>query len=134
MNLKSLFLTLLLMIPLAAHADQDDISKILDLLAAGDYKQGLLLLKPMAKQGDAEAQYLLGSMHLSGEGVQQDAQAALKWLKQAAAQHHLEAAKTLGKMYASGLGVPLDADEAAKWFNLASDIADAAGKQPEDCE
>jgi TPR repeat protein len=125
----------MLLIPFAAaQANEESIAEAKQLLEAQDYKQALLLLKPLAKQGNPKAQYLLGRMYSNGEGVTKNPDSALKWLKLAAEQNHLGAANTLGKMYASGLDVPQDDAEATKWFTLAAQIADATGEDPEDCE
>ncbi|MCX6996417.1 MAG: tetratricopeptide repeat protein [Kiritimatiellaeota bacterium] len=41
-------------------------------------------LRPLAEQGDAEAQGSLGVIYLFGWGVQKDAELAFKWLRQSA--------------------------------------------------
>ena len=38
-------------------------------------------LRSKAAHGDAEAQYNLGVMHVTGQGVQQDYDEALKWFR-----------------------------------------------------
>ena len=48
---------------------------------AGDYSQALRLFKPLAQQGNAEAQNSLGVMYAKGQGVAQDYQQALAWYK-----------------------------------------------------
>ncbi|WP_303396492.1 SEL1-like repeat protein, partial [Pseudomonas fragi] len=40
----------------------------------------------MAEQGDAAAQYKLGIMYATGEGVAQDAKQAVTWYRKAAEQ------------------------------------------------
>jgi hypothetical protein len=68
----------------------------------------------------AEAQYLQGVMYDTGEGVQQDSQAALRLYILAADQDHAAAQIMLGVMYADGNGVPKDPVMAYMWFNLAT--------------
>ena len=51
----------------------------------GNYAQALELLLPLATQGNAEAQLLLGWLYANGEGVTQDYQQTLKWYRLAAA-------------------------------------------------
>ena len=46
------------------------------------------LLRQQAVQGEREAQYRLGLLALTGEGVPHDASAAVQWLQHAAAQGH----------------------------------------------
>ena len=45
----------------------------------GDYVIALKLLRPLAKQGNAKAQYHLSIMYEQGQGVTQDHKEALKW-------------------------------------------------------
>ena len=74
-----------------------------------------------AEQGDAFAQYNLGIMHRTGQGVPQDAVEALKWLNLAADQGAASAQSSLGDMYSLGEGVPEDDVEGARWYRLAAD-------------
>ena len=45
----------------------------------GDYKEAYRLIKPLAEQGNAEAQYNLGGMYFRGRGVPQDFVLAHMW-------------------------------------------------------
>lgn len=45
----------------------------------GDHKNAVRLYKPLAEQGDAEAQYVLGYMYRTGEGVPKDYVKAYMW-------------------------------------------------------
>jgi hypothetical protein len=74
-----------------------------------------------AKQGDAPAQFTLGLMYDSGDGVPQDHSEAAKWYRLAAEQGHDTAQYALGLMYATGEGVSQDYSEAAKWYHLAAE-------------
>src|SRR5271163_410553 len=51
----------------------------------GDYATALRLIRPLADQGDADAQNILGLMYYSGQGVPQDYVIAHMWLSLAAA-------------------------------------------------
>ncbi len=75
---------------------------------------------PLAKQGDAAAQFLLGLMYANGRGVPQDDKMAVRWFRRAAKQGHAYAQCNLGWMYANGRGVPQDDEQAHMWFNLAA--------------
>ena len=87
----------------------------------GDYATALSLLRPLADQGDVDAQFLLGFMYDDGEGVVQDRKEAVKWYRLAAAQGNAYAQLHLGLMYDNGRGgVPQDHKEAVKWFWLAA--------------
>ncbi|MCP4305497.1 MAG: SEL1-like repeat protein [bacterium] len=60
---------------------------------ASDYATALQLWRPLAEQGDAEAQLRLGRMYAYGQGVPQDYVEAMKWFQLAAAQGHENAKK-----------------------------------------
>ena len=72
-----------------------------------------------AEQGDADAQYSLGQMLLTGNGVSQDAGQAAYWLRKAAEQGVIIAQYKLGEMYMEGNGVPQDVEQATYWFRRA---------------
>jgi TPR repeat protein len=78
-----------------------------------------------ARQGDAEAQWHLGSLYVRGEGVPQDDTEAAQWYRRAAEHGHVGAQGSLAMMYSSGLGVPRDIREAAKWYREAAEHGDA---------
>ncbi|MEI7995657.1 MAG: tetratricopeptide repeat protein [Methylococcaceae bacterium] len=75
-----------------------------------------------AEQGNAEAQFKLGSMY---EGVTEDYVEAVKWYRLAAEQGHAKAQFKLGSMYRGsiyrkGKVVKQDYAEAVKWYRLAA--------------
>ncbi len=86
----------------------------------GDYATALRLLRPLADQGNAVAQYNPGFMYDKGQGVPQDYAEAAGWYHKAADEGDAEAQTTLGVMYAHGQGVPQDFVSAHMWFNLAA--------------
>jgi TPR repeat protein len=73
-----------------------------------------------ADQGDAVAEFLLGSQYANGGGVPKDFSEAMIWFGRAAAQAHPIAMLHLGAMYAEGRGVPQDYVRAHMWFSLAA--------------
>jgi TPR repeat protein len=93
-------------------------------LKNGDYAAALREFMPLAKQGNAVAQWKLGSMYYYGWGVQQDDKEALRWSRLAADQGNAAAQSNLGAMYHSGRGVPQDDKAAVRWFRLAADQGD----------
>ena len=80
----------------------------------GDYATALREWKPLAKQGNASAQFNLGMTYANGRGVPQDYKTAVKWYKLAAKQGLIDAQYTLGVLYANGQGVPQDYKTAVK--------------------
>jgi len=74
-----------------------------------------------AKQGEADAQYHLGSMYNSGEGIPHDDEQAVQWYRKAAEQGHVGAQYNLALMYKHGQGVLLDFKRASQWFTKAAE-------------
>ena len=69
-------------------ACSDDTQKKVDTQKSSvDVKQ----LQQAAEQGDAEAQFILGSCYEAGDGVKQDKAEAVKWFRKAAEQGHAKA-------------------------------------------
>jgi TPR repeat protein len=64
-----------------------------------DYRTALKELKPLAEQGNPEAQALLGLMYSLGRGVPFDVDQAMKWFKAAADQGNAEGQCRLGSLY-----------------------------------
>lgn len=79
-------------------------------------------LKPLAEQGDAHAQFSLGSLYYQGLGVPQDYQEAVKWLTKAADQRHIYAEVTLAGILTDGVQgvIPKDYPQALMWFMFAA--------------
>jgi len=92
----------------------------LDAYKRGDYDTAMTEWRPLAEQGDAEAQWFLGSMYYQGKGVPQDDQEAVRWYRQAAEQGDADAQNTLGYMYEHGRGVPRNYVRAYMWASLAA--------------
>ncbi|MGI2259185.1 sel1 repeat family protein [Shewanella sp. GXUN23E] len=69
-----------------------------------------------AQSGDAEAEYLLGLMYLSGRYVQQDAGKGLEWVEKAASANHVKAMQTLADLYYDGKVVPRNLARAVTWY------------------
>ena len=84
-------------------------------------KKGITGLIKEAKQGDAEAQYLLGGCYLCGVGVELDEAEGMKWFRKAAEQGDAEALYRLGICYQWGDGVDKNMEEAVKWYRKAAD-------------
>ena len=57
----------------------------------GDFATALKELEPLAKEGDVDAQMILGSMYQYGEGVPQNYKTAVKWVTIAGKQGYPDA-------------------------------------------
>ena len=101
-----------------AFADQFE-----DSIAAydrGDYATAVRLLRPLAEQGNAQAQNGLGAMYYNGKGVAQDFKEAVKWYRLAAVQGYASAQLNLGAMYYEGQGVVENFIRAYMWLSIAA--------------
>ncbi len=97
-----------------------ELEKIIEAMERGDYATAFKISLPLAEQGDAEAQYNLGSMYDEGLGVPQDYAEAVKWYRKAAEQGNAKAQNKLGFMYKEGQGVSQDFVQAYMWLDLAA--------------
>ena len=75
----------------------------------------------LARDGDIDAQYILGVMYRKGQGVPQDYEKAVYWYTKAAEQGLAEAQNNLGVMYDIGKGVPQDFKQAVYWYTGAAE-------------
>lgn len=75
--------------------------------------------KPLADQGNSEAQYNIGYAYFHGIGVQPDKNQAIKWWTLAAKEGFIHAQYDLGVAYSRGDGIEKNSKEALKWYNLA---------------
>ena len=110
----------LMLIPLAGVAAAGPLEDSRTAYYRGDYATALRLVRPLADQGNAVAQFILGVMYDSGKGVLQDNAEAMKWYRKAADQSEANAQCNLGTMYLTGQGVPQDYPEALKWYRRAA--------------
>jgi FOG: TPR repeat, SEL1 subfamily len=85
---------------------------------SGDYKKALEILRPLAEQGNSQAQLILGVMYDNGQGVDKDPAESIKWYLKAAEQGIPAIQHDVGVKYFQGTGVEQDYQEAAKCGNL----------------
>lgn len=106
--------------------------EIVNLFMRGD-SETVKSLKPLALQGDAEAQYALGQVYLKGRGAPMSYAKALTWFTKSAEQGYVPALYSLGEMYVKAQGVKRNFVEAYKWYSLVSstdlDLAPSAGRR-----
>ncbi len=94
-----------------------------------NYPVAIEWLKRAAEAGSAEAQYQLGYMYSTGEGVAKDDAAAAQWFGQAAANGMAAAQDYLGVIYGDGRGVAQDWVKSYMWLSLAAGQGLDQGKQ-----
>jgi hypothetical protein len=94
----------------------------------GDYATALRLYRPLANQGNAEAQYNLGWMYDIGKGVPKNDAEAAKWYRLAAEQGVAKAQTALGVIYTFEALRTGDYTEALRWYRVAANQGDAHGQ------
>jgi uncharacterized protein len=90
-----------------------------------DFGVSYAALRQPAERGDADAQYKLGLMYVTGQGVARDYAEAVKWYREAADQGLAVAQGSLAMMYVAGNGVLQDYVQAVQWARKAADQGDA---------
>ena len=104
--IRTLALAIALVAALVGTASAQDSQKGFDAYKRGDYAAALREWRPLAEQGHAKAQSILGSMYDDGQGVPQDYAEAARRYRKAAEQGYAFAWLKLGSMYGIGEGVP----------------------------
>jgi hypothetical protein len=125
-KLKSLSLSAVLIFGLAsmAYAVQKEMRDVVAAaLNKGDTTAAIKHLLPLAKRGDAEAQFMLVSVLQT-----RDQKQAIQWLAQAAANKYPAACHILGLMYLEGNGLPKNETEGHKWLRCAAQGGDAGAQ------
>ncbi len=118
--LKAALVALVLSVGLAAPVVAGPLEDAAAAYKRGDYATVLQLVRPLAEQGLAEAQGLLGSMYDEGKGVPENDGEAARWYLTAADQGDATAQYMLGSMYDEGRGVRQDLILSHMWFSLAA--------------
>ena len=107
----------------------EDFDAALEAYDAGDIDTAYEIWRPMAEQGDAEAQFRLGHIYSGAPGApwswenqaRRDDAEAVRWYRLAAKQGHADAQMRLGIMYYDGQGVARDDAEAVRWYRAAAE-------------
>tara|TARA_R110000796_G_scaffold65870_3_gene151900 strand:- start:21 stop:1076 length:1056 start_codon:yes stop_codon:yes gene_type:complete len=109
-------------LPAFTQVTSQDFSERSEAYKAGDYVTALKELKPLAEQGDADAQSNLGFIYRYGKkGVLKNTTEAIKWYRLSAEQGDADAQSNLGDMYNQGEGVLKDYAKAVKWYRLSAE-------------
>ncbi len=95
-----------------ASAEEHSLQQAERELARGHGAEAARIYEQLARTGSAEAQYRLGRMYRTGEGIQADAAWAVTWLRRAARRGHPRAREALREIYReSGLEGPALPDD-----------------------
>jgi uncharacterized protein len=82
-------------------------------------------VEQLALEGDAEANFLMGTAFAEGLGKPVNPVQAIVWYRKAAALDNTLAQHNIGNVYASGTGVLQSDSEAVTWWLLAAEKGDA---------
>lgn len=88
---------------------------------SGDYSQSIELLKPVAAQDHADAQFLLADIYMTGKLGAVDSETGINWLSKAADNGNIRAVSMMGVRYLNGDGVEEDPDKATLFLRAAAD-------------
>ncbi|MEX1109582.1 MAG: tetratricopeptide repeat protein [Dongiaceae bacterium] len=127
-HMLRLLAALVLLAGINATAWADQFEDAGDAYQSGNYDRAFGLLKPLAEDGNVDAQAIVGLMYALGQGVIQDPDEAVKWYRLAAEQGHADAQFNLAVIYYLSAGVDPDDKEASHWYGLAADQGVAAAQ------
>ncbi len=124
---RILFVVFFLLVLFVSGSIANDLKKGWDEYRNANYIAAVEILMPLAREGNARAQYAIGFMYQKGRGLPLDKDEAEKWFRKAepglrkksengsrAAQH------ILSVMYRRGYGVEKDEEAAAEWNKRAA--------------
>jgi uncharacterized protein len=119
---KKLFviLSLSIMALLSTSVQADELADARSAYEHGEFASAQNRFLPLAKKGDALAEFYLGLIHENGQGVAQNYKKAGEWYQKAANHGIAVAQNNLAMMYSQGKGLPQDHKQALKWFSKAA--------------
>jgi eukaryotic-like serine/threonine-protein kinase len=105
--------------PTAGNSQVDDLRAAYE---RKDYGTARALAEPLAKNGDAESQYVMAILYDDGlGGLNKDSYRAFDWYQKSANQGFAKAQFNLAIMFDHGEGTPPDKTEAFKWYYRAAE-------------
>ena len=99
-----------------AFSSQAGMGEYWEAYARGNYGTAIGELRPLAEEGNSEAQANLGHLYEEGRGVDRNMAEAAKWYRKAAEQGDTSAQTDLGRLYMFGDGVVQDKKQALFWM------------------
>ncbi len=119
---KKIIAGFLLLSSAAVSTHAEDLEDAVAAMRIGDFAEAYCIMRPLAENGDADAQYNIGWMYLNGYGLRINDSLALTWWKKASEQGHSDASFSIGMLYSLGEGeVPKDSDKAIDYYLIAAD-------------
>jgi TPR repeat protein len=91
---------------------------------AGQYADALKLARPLADEGNAGAQLVLGEAYADGRGVVRDVREAEKWLELSSERGNIDATTRLGSLFAA-MG---NRNGAYMWYGCAAKLGSGSAR------
>ncbi len=111
----------LIFITAMATAQASDLELGMQYLEMGQTEQAIEIWRPLAKSGNADAQFGMAVIYNDAMGVPQDYIEANYWFLQAAEQGYAPAQYNLGNAYKHGTGMSPDPNMAVIWWRKAAE-------------
>ena len=86
----------------------------------GEYEKAVAIWKPLAKQGNVEAQYALGALYTDATGEFNSPKKAFEWYQKAAEQGHLKSIFNIGNAYWAGQVTRVNREKAVNLWRQAA--------------
>lgn len=113
--------SLLLLLLLIASPVLADFDAAVEIYRQNNYQGAMKAFLPLAEQGDARAQTVLGIMYEYGEGTPQDLGISFIWYERAAELGYAPAQYHTGVMLANGIGVDADRERSVAWLTRSAE-------------
>ena len=120
MRKKALQLSCIIGLAMLASTASGDYEAGINAAFNGDYETAFREFLEAAEEGLDLAQYNLGILYFTGQGVDRDPEQAFKWTEKAAEQGHTNAQANLASLYFDGLGVDKDIAKGIEWSERAA--------------
>lgn len=116
---------------------QSQYARAIEAYNSNAFNTSFEIMLPLAEEGNANAQNLVGTMYFFGQGVNADKSQAARWYKKAAKQGLAEAQYNLGNMYRVGWGldparpelIKPDIRKAIRWYRKAAKAGDVLAQR-----
>jgi TPR repeat protein len=101
--MRTVMLAATMLVAMAGAVIAEPLGDVIVAHNKGDYPTAFRLLRPLAEEGDARAQFTLGFMYQNGRGVKIDNGQAIFWYQKAAEQGDDVASFSLGAICRHGV-------------------------------
>ncbi len=119
--IKKILFSLFLVLFISISACDKQPATAIELFDSQEYDKAFSLFKPLAEEGDPEAQNYLGMIYYLGLHGHRDAVKAESWFEKAAKQKHASAQLNFGMMIENNATKPLDFVTSYMWYFAAGE-------------